>query len=102
MAFGKTLGARQKLTSEGGLFALSVTDVEILFSFDSNPPITYYSGSYFSQRLENDMPIGLEFYTVVALEIFFRIFFNKHKLRNLIKRKFCILTTTKIKKHTNT
>ena len=62
MAFGQTLGAGQKLTTEGGLFALSVTDVEILFSFDSNPPITYYSGSYFSQRLENDTPIGLEFY----------------------------------------
>ena len=102
MAFGQTLGTGQKLTSEGGLFALSITDVEILFSFNSNPPITYYSGFYFSQRLENDMPIGLEFYTVAALGIFFKVFVNKHKLHNLIKRKFCILTITIIKKHANT
>ena len=33
---------------------------------------------------------------------FFRVFLNKHKLHNLIKRKFYILTTTTIKKYTNT
>ena len=94
MPFGQTLGAGQNLTSEGGLFALSANAEEMLFSFDSNPPIT----SYFSQRLENDTPIGLEFYTVATLGNFFRVFFNKHKLHNLIKRKICILTTTTIKK----
>ena len=35
-------------------------------------------------------------------EFFFRVFPNKHKLYNLIKRKFCILTTTIIKKYANT
>ncbi|KAM4093572.1 hypothetical protein ACB094_06G128400 [Castanea mollissima] len=41
----RTLLTGQKLTSEGGLFSLSlsVTD-EMLLSFDSSPPITYYSG----------------------------------------------------------
>ena len=39
---------------------------------------------------------------VAAPGIFFRVFLNKHKLHNLIKRKFCILTTTIIKKHANT
>ena len=39
---------------------------------------------------------------VVTLRIFFRVFLNKHKLHNLIKRKFYILTTTTIKKHANT
>ena len=39
---------------------------------------------------------------VVTLGIFFRVFLNKHKLHNLIKRKFYILTTTTIKKHANT
>nr|POE44724.1 epidermis-specific secreted glycoprotein ep1 [Quercus suber] len=39
----QTLDAGQNLTSEGGLFALSVTGEEMLFSFNSNPPITYYS-----------------------------------------------------------
>ena len=34
---------------------------------------------------------------VATLEIFFRVFLNKHKLHNLIKRKFYILTTTTIK-----
>ena len=39
----QTLGAGQNITSEGGLFALSVTDEVMLFSFNSNPPITYFS-----------------------------------------------------------
>ena len=39
----QTLGAGQNLTSEGGLFSLSVKTEEILFSFNSNPPITYFS-----------------------------------------------------------
>ena len=34
--------------------------------------------------------------------IFSRMFLNKHKLHNLIKRKFCILTTTKIKNKNKT
>ena len=33
-------------------------------------------------------------------EIFFRVFLNKYKLHNLIKRKICILITTTIKKNT--
>ena len=33
---------------------------------------------------------------------FVRVFLNKHKLHNLIKRKFYILITTTIKKHANT
>ena len=32
---------------------------------------------------------------------FVRVFLNKYKLHNLIKRKFYILTTTTIKKHAN-
>ena len=39
---------------------------------------------------------------VATLESFSRVFLNKHKLHNLIKRKFYILTTTTIKKHANT
>ena len=33
---------------------------------------------------------------------FFKMFFKKHKLYNLIKREIHILTTTTIKKHANT
>ena len=33
---------------------------------------------------------------------FFMVFLNKHKLHNLIKRKFYILITTTIKKNANT
>ena len=39
---------------------------------------------------------------VTTLRNFFMVFLNKHKLHNLIKRKFYILTTTTIKKYTNT
>ena len=38
----------------------------------------------------------LVFLIVATLGIFFRVFLNKHKLHNLIKRKFYILTTTTI------
>ncbi|KAL4620636.1 hypothetical protein ACB092_06G169900 [Castanea dentata] len=46
LVFWQTLGAGQNLTSEGGLFSLSVNAEEMFFSFDSNPPITYYSSAY--------------------------------------------------------
>ena len=41
-------------------------------------------------------------WAVATPGIFFKVFLNKHKLHNLIKRKFCILTTITIKKHVNT
>ena len=40
--------------------------------------------------------------TVATPGNFVRVFLNKHKLHNLIKRKFYILITTTIKKYTNT
>ena len=40
--------------------------------------------------------------TVATPGNFVRVFLNKYKLHNLIKRKFYILITTIIKKHTNT
>ena len=45
---------------------------------------------------------GLAMAPVATLGIFFKVFLNKHKLHNLIKRKFYILTTTTIKKYANT
>ena len=56
----QTLGAGQKLTSEGWLFALFVTDKEMLLSFDSNPPITYYSGSSISFSSDINTSVSLE------------------------------------------
>ena len=55
------LGAGQNLTSEGGLFSLSVKTEGILFSFNSNPPITYYSG--FSIYLSLDINTSVSFET---------------------------------------
>nr|XP_023883561.1 EP1-like glycoprotein 4 [Quercus suber] len=44
----QTLFAGQNLTSEGGSFSLSVNAEEMLFSFSSNPPITYYKSDSIS------------------------------------------------------
>ncbi|KAF3966738.1 hypothetical protein CMV_009190 [Castanea mollissima] len=45
LVYWQTLLPGQKLTSEGGLFSLSSSDTDgMLLSFDSSPPITYYSG----------------------------------------------------------
>ena len=40
--------------------------------------------------------------SVVILGNFVKVFLNKYKLHNVIKRKFYILITTTIKKHANT
>ena len=40
--------------------------------------------------------------SVAILGNFVKVFLNKNKLHNLIKRKFYILITTTIKKYTNT
>ena len=40
--------------------------------------------------------------TVVAPEIFLRMFLKKHKFYNLIKKEIHILAIITIKKHTNT
>ncbi|XP_023905030.2 G-type lectin S-receptor-like serine/threonine-protein kinase SD2-5 [Quercus suber] len=60
----QTLDAGQNLTSEGGLFALSVTGEEMLFSFNSNPPITYYSGS-------SSIDLRDDFNTSASLEVYY-------------------------------
>ena len=45
-----------------------------------------------------DLQLSLPNFPVAAPEIYFRVFLNKNKLYDLIKRKICILTTTTIKK----
>ncbi|XP_075669025.1 G-type lectin S-receptor-like serine/threonine-protein kinase SD2-5 [Castanea sativa] len=61
LVFWQTLGAGQSLTSEGGLFSLSVNAEEMLFSFDSNPPITYYSSASIDISFDFDTEYLLEF-----------------------------------------
>ena len=47
----------------------------------------------------------VNYYNILAVAAFFffsRVFLNKHKVYNQIKKEIHILTTTTIKKHTNT
>ena len=48
------------------------------------------------------LPSGMQWSSVATLGIFFKVFFKKHKLHNLIKKEIHILTTITIKKQTNT
>ena len=73
----------------------------LLSSMYSNNEIDY--GFYnFSAGESPNKVNAIVLCTVTAPKIFFRVFLNKNKLHDLIKRKFCILTTTTIKKHVKT